>query len=76
MAELAAVAMHALEPLVGPMAASTCVRATALSLGKTSDELSESDMPTLTQSIQRLLGPVAPATVIAHVIDDIERGAR
>lgn len=76
MGGLAEVAMQALDPLVGSMAASTCVRATALSIGKTSDEITEADLPALEQSIQRLLGPIAPANVIAHVIADIREGIR
>lgn len=53
------------------MAASTCVRATALSLGKTSDDLAPEDMGTLEGSIRRLLGPVAPSNVIDQVIAEI-----
>ncbi len=74
MGELATTAMSALEPLVGSMAASTCVRATALSLGKTADGLAKEDLPALEENIRRLLGPVAPADVIAEVIREIEGG--
>lgn len=76
MGGLGTVAMEALDPFVGPMAASTCVRATALSIGKTSDELTEADMPALEQNIRRLLGPVAPAAVITQIIADIEGRVR
>jgi hypothetical protein len=68
--------MEVLDPLVGSMAASTCVRATALSIGKTSDELVPADLPSLEQNIRRLLGPVAPAAIISQVITDIEERAR
>lgn len=69
---LAGAATAALNPLVGPIAASTCVRATALSLGKTADDLSGADMPALCANIRRLLSPVAPEGVISEVIRDIE----
>ena len=72
MGDLATTAMGALEPLVGSMAASTCVRATALSLGKTTESLSGDDLPALEENIRRLLGPVAPETVIAEVLREIE----
>ena len=72
MGNLASAAIGALDPLVGAMAASTCVRATALSLGKTSDDLSAEDLPSLQANIRRLLGPVAPSSVIDQVIADIE----
>jgi hypothetical protein len=74
MGDLATAAMTALEPLVGSMAASTCVRATALSLGKTADSLSNEDFPALEGSIRRLLGAIAPESIIAEVIREIEGG--
>ncbi len=74
MGELATTAMSALEPLVGSMAASTCVRATALSLGKTADSLATEDLPALEENIRRLLGSIAPEGVIAEVIREIEGG--
>lgn len=61
---LSQAAKTALEPFVGPTVADTCVRATALSVGKMSDELNESDMPALESNIRRLLGPVAPVAAI------------
>lgn len=76
MAGLAQVAMAAIGPLVGEMAASTCVRATALSMGKTSDDLTAEDMPALEASVRRLLGPVAPANVIADILANIQEGVR
>lgn len=64
-----------LEPFVGPTVADTCVRATALSLGKTSDSLDRSDLPRLEESVRKLLRPVAPATTIESLISEIERVA-
>lgn len=76
MAGLAQAAMDALGPLVGPVAASTCVRATALSMGKTSDDLTAADMPALEGSVRRLLGPVAPSNVINDLLAKIQEAAR
>lgn len=64
-----------LEPYVGRMVADTCIRATALSVGKTADSLDDSDMPALMASIRRLLGPVAPAAAIEDVIAGLGGGA-
>lgn len=72
MGGLSAVAIRTLEPFVGPMAASTCVRATAIALGKTADELDTADLPDLERNVRRLLGPVAPASVIDQIIEDIK----
>lgn len=72
MGQLGPAAIAALESFVGPMAASTCVRATALSLGKTSDELGRADWPDLQSSIRRLLGPVATESVIDKILHQIE----
>jgi hypothetical protein len=72
MGTLGAVAMDVLGAFVGPTAASTCVRATALSMGKTADDLDKSDLPALEQSIRRLLSPIAPASVVSQVLADIE----
>lgn len=54
----------ALEPFVGPIVADTCVRATALSLGKMSDELDAGDLDALESRVRQLLGPVAPRAAI------------
>jgi hypothetical protein len=62
----------ALEPYVGSMVADTCVRATTLSLGKTVDDLGDSDLPRLEDNIRRLLAPVAPMAVIEDTIHSLE----
>jgi len=74
MADLADIAVNALVPYVGSMVADTCVRATALTLGKSRDTLCADDMPALAESIRRLLGSVAPAETIDRVIGEIEGG--
>ncbi|MCK8115117.1 hypothetical protein [Anaerosoma tenue] len=74
MATLRERVIAALSPYVGPMVADTCVRGTALSIGKTADELTNEDLPALESSMRRLLGPVAPATVIDDLLQQLERG--
>jgi hypothetical protein len=74
MATLRERVIAALSPYVGPMVADTCVRGTALSIGKTADELTDEDLPALESSMRRLLGPVAPATVIDDLLQQLERG--
>lgn len=64
-----------LAPYVGQAVADTCVRATALSLGKTTDTLATDDFPILENNVRRLLGPVAPSNVIADLLHTIERGS-
>lgn len=61
-----------LTPYIGRAVADTCVRATALSIGKTSDELSKEDLPQLEENIRRTLAPVAPLATIEGIIAEIE----
>lgn len=74
MSEFSNTVVSTLGPFVGQTAADTCVRATALSLGKTTDDLGTADLPALGASVRRLLGPIAPAAVIEDLIAEIERG--
>lgn len=74
MATLRERVIAALSPYVGPMVADTCVRGTALSIGKTADELTDDDLPALESSMRRLLSPVAPAAVIDELLTQLERG--
>lgn len=62
-----------LEPYVGRMVADTCVRATALSIGKTSDALEAADFASLESNVRRLLGSVAPVATIDRILTEIER---
>lgn len=64
-----------LAPFIGRTVADTCVRATALSLGKSFDTLSAEDVPALESNIRRLLAPVAPSATINDILDEIERKA-
>lgn len=61
-----------LVPYVGRAIADTCVRATALTLGKTSDQLEREDLPRLEENIRRQLSPVAPMVTIDNIIRQIE----
>jgi hypothetical protein len=63
-----------LSPYVGRTVADTCVRATALSLGKTSDSLGPEDLPTLEENVRKLLGPIAPTKKVDALIADIRGG--
>lgn len=71
MAQLGDAAIAALEPLLGPVVASTCVRASALSVGKIASELGEADLPSLESNIRRVLAPVAPVAAIESVLTQI-----
>lgn len=64
-----------LEPYVGRTVADTCVRATALSIGKTADTLSADDLPKLEDNVRRLLMPIAPSATIDAVMQRIQGGA-
>ncbi|MDO9557900.1 MAG: hypothetical protein Q7J82_10060 [Coriobacteriia bacterium] len=65
--------VQSLAPYVGEMVADTCVRATALSLGKMTDELDREDIQTLVANVRRLLAPLAPRDAIDGLIAEIER---
>jgi len=62
-----------LAPYVGEMVADTCIRATALSLGKMADDLGRDDLEALKVNIRRLLAPVAPGDAIEGLVSEIER---
>lgn len=68
--------LEALTPYVGQMVADTCIRATALSLGKSSEDLGSMDLPAITTSIRRLLAPVAPAGAIENVVRSLDQSMR
>lgn len=74
MASTGEVAVQALTPFVGPMVADTCIRGTALSVGKTFDSLTSADLPALETRIRRLLQPLVPTATLDRVIDDIRGG--
>ena len=74
MTDVPDVVVRALTPYVGAMVADTCVRATALSIGKTRESLAPEDLPALEDNIRRLLSPVAPAATIDRVLAEIEGG--
>jgi len=63
-----------LEPYVGRTVADTCVRATALSLGKTSDSLDGGDLAAVEQNVRRLLSPIAPTSTVDALLSQIAGG--
>jgi len=67
--------VRVLTPYVGPTVADTCVRGTALSLGKTSDTLENCDLPRLEEHIRLLLGPLLPARSIDRLLAEIRASA-
>ena len=69
--DLAGAITTILIPYVGRAIADTCVRATALSLGKTSDQLERGDLPRLEENIRRQLSPVAPLATVDNIIRQI-----
>jgi hypothetical protein len=69
---LADEARDILAPFIGHTVADTCVRATALSVGKSYDTLSHEDVPALVANIRRLLAPVAPAATVESIVKELE----
>lgn len=72
MSGTADVIKKALTPYLGPVVADTCVRATALSLGKSYEDLGKGDLPVLEGSICRYLSAVAPKSVIETIIRELQ----
>ena len=68
------VTVGVLEPFVGRTVADTCVRATALSCGKLTDELVAEDLPAVEASVRRLLGPIASSSAIDEIVQEIRTG--
>ncbi len=76
MGKLADTITETLAPYVGRMAADTCVRATALAIGKTTETLSTEDLPALGASVRRVLASVLPHTKIESIVAQIEAGVK
>lgn len=74
MTGIAGRAVIALTPYVGRTAADTCVRATAVSIGKTFDDLSIDDIDALAGRIRRVLAPLLPPDTIERLIEEIRGG--
>jgi len=74
MGSIADVVMSILEPYVGRTVADTCVRATALSLGKTTDSLGRDDLPAVEDRVRRLLSPIAPTSTVDALVARISEG--
>jgi hypothetical protein len=74
-AEISRRAVRALVPYVGSTVADTCVRGTALTVGKTFDTLTHEDIPALEDRARRLLAPLLPQETLSRVLADIRGGA-
>lgn len=61
-----------LEPYLGPMVADTCVRGTAITLGKSFDTIDTTDVEAVAASVRRYLAGVATPAVINSVVDSLE----
>lgn len=68
-------AVRVLVPYVGSTVADTCVRGTALTIGKTFDTLGNEDVGALEERARRLLAPLLPQGTIDRVVADIRGGA-
>jgi hypothetical protein len=75
MASTSETAVRVLTPYVGTVVADTCVRGTALTVGKMFESLSSADLPVLEERVRRLLEPLVPASTIDRVIAEIRGGA-
>ncbi len=62
-----------LEPYVGRVAADTCIRASALSVGKDPGTLDASDCEVLASSVRRMLGPMMTNTAMLTLLREIRR---
>lgn len=69
-------AVRALAGYVGPTVADTCVRATAMSIGKSFDTLDEGDFRAIETRARNLLAPILPKDTIDRVVAEIKGGAR
>lgn len=68
-------AVLVLSPYIGRVAADTCVRGTAVSIGKTFDTLTGDDGDELERRVRSVLLPLLPPETIARLIADIRGGA-
>lgn len=76
MASLRAVVTEVLEAYTGRIVADTCVRASAIAMGKTADDLGADDLPALESNIRRILNPVAGRSTVDELLLRIERGVQ
>ncbi len=67
-------AVRVLTPYIGATIADTCVRGTALSIGKMFDTLSTEDLPAIEERARRLLAPLLPENSLERVLADLRGG--
>ncbi len=65
-----------LTPYLGATMADTCVRVTAIGLGKSLDTLEPQDIPHICDSIRQHLSGVATQDVIDDLVSELEAMAR
>lgn len=61
-----------LVPYVGILSADTCIRATALTIGKSFDTLEREDLPSIENSARRMLGSIVPSATLTSIIHELE----
>lgn len=71
---LAARTVAVLTPYVGRVAADTCVRGTAVSIGKTFDTLTSADFEELARRVRAVLQPLLSPDTIERLITEIRGG--
>ncbi|MDA3937321.1 MAG: hypothetical protein PF636_10815 [Actinomycetota bacterium] len=61
-------AVGLLEPYIGRSLAEICINGTAVSLGKTSEDLCRDDLPVLYERIRGILAPITSGTTIEGLL--------
>lgn len=74
MAGIAERAVAVLAPYVGRVAADTCVRGTAVSIGKTFDTLTGTDIDALAHRVRLVLAPLLSPDTIERLLSEIRGG--
>jgi hypothetical protein len=72
MEAIADVVVDVLAPFIGPVMADTCVRGTAIALGKSVEALSSDDLPALLANVRRYLAPVTSPQLIDSIVAEVE----
>lgn len=74
MAGIADRTVSVLTPYVGRVAADTCVRGTAVSIGKTFDTLAGTDIDALAHRVRLVLAPLLSPDTIERLLAEIRGG--
>jgi len=68
--------LEALTPIVGRPIAAICLRSCTVSLGKSADALTPSDMPQIARTIRGSLGSLTTQVLLDQAIDQIDNSVR